>query len=66
MLIGPNGNSIFLLTAGHSEYYSLHGTNLTGFYWSSSLTESNPLDAWSRQGQAPKSVYPLHPERSHP
>ncbi|MBQ9363190.1 MAG: hypothetical protein IJT97_07200 [Bacteroidaceae bacterium] len=47
MLIGPNGNSIFLPAAGHYEYYSLHGTNLNGYYWSGLLTESNPLDAWS-------------------
>lgn len=41
---GPNGKSIFLPAAG--RYGSIRLAGSYGFYWSSSLNESNPNSAW--------------------
>ena len=41
-----NGNSIFLPTTGCSTYESLVEENNQGHYWSSSLNENYPPDAW--------------------
>ena len=39
---GPNGNSIFLPAAGYRDGSSIRCAGSRGFYWSSSLYESNP------------------------
>ena len=41
-----NGNSIFLPAAGIRWYGNLSGTGSNGNYWSSSLDESCPTNAW--------------------
>ena len=43
---GPNGNSIFLPAAGFRDSSDLYDAGSRGFYWSSSLYESGPFDAW--------------------
>ena len=43
---GPSGNSIFLPAAGSRYGASLNGAGSYGNYWSSSLGESSPSDAW--------------------
>lgn len=44
---GPNGNSIFLPAAGFRGGDVLDHVGPGGYYWSSSLVESNPVCAWS-------------------
>ena len=41
-----NGNSIFLPAAGYSRDAGFDDAGSLGFYWSSSLSESDPTDAW--------------------
>ena len=43
---GPNGNSIFLPTAGYRSNSSLDDAGSCGYYWSSSLDTDNPRTAW--------------------
>lgn len=43
---GPNGNSIFLPAAGYLRDSSLYYAGSSGFYWSGSLSESYPCNAW--------------------
>lgn len=43
---GPNGNSIFLPTAGCYYNNSLYDASFIGCYWSSSLYSDNPHFAW--------------------
>lgn len=43
---GPNGKSIFLPAAGCRLDGSLYDAGSDGYYWSSSLDESNPFGAW--------------------
>lgn len=44
---GPNGNSVFLPAAGYRWYDEVYyAGSIIGFYWSSSLYTSYPLDAW--------------------
>ena len=43
---GPNGNSIFLPAAGRYQGTSRGSLGSTGYYWSSSLNKSNPLNAF--------------------
>ncbi len=43
---GPNGKSIFLPAAGHRDDSSLYDAGSWGKYWSASLYESKPYDAW--------------------
>ena len=45
-IIGPNGNSIFLPAAGYRDGKELNNVERLGYYWSSSLHESNSKDAW--------------------
>ena len=45
VVMGENGNSIFLPAAGYI-YPSLVNVGEDGFYWSSSLAEDNPAFAW--------------------
>ena len=44
LVTGPNGNSIFLPAAGHRYYSSLYDAGSIGYYWSSSLDTSDPID----------------------
>ena len=44
---GPNGKSIFLPAAGGRSDSSLSYAGSNGYYWSASLVESSPDDAWS-------------------
>ena len=44
---GPNGNSIFLPAAGYRYDGDLSYAGSEAFYWSASLDESSPSDAWS-------------------
>ncbi len=44
---GPNGNSIFLPTAGNRSDTRLIFAGSDGFYWSSSLSLDQPDGAWS-------------------
>ena len=43
---GPNGNSIFLPAAGYRYDSGLYNAGSDGYYWSSSLIESNSSYAW--------------------
>ena len=43
---GPNGNSIFLPTAGYRNGTYLSDAGLFGLYWSSSLSTGRPDSAW--------------------
>ena len=43
---GPNGNSLFLPAAGYRYDSSLNFAGSTGYFWSSSLYESDSYDAW--------------------
>jgi hypothetical protein len=43
---GPNGNSIFLPAAGYRNNSSLYIAGSGGTYWSRSLYESRPFNAW--------------------
>lgn len=45
-LTGPNGNSIFLPLAGNRNDSDLNNDGSFGYYWSSSLYESNQYSAW--------------------
>lgn len=45
-VIGPNGNSIFLPHAGFKNENGLNRANSLGFYWSSSLSESDTREAY--------------------
>lgn len=49
---GPNGNCIFLPTAGYRYYGNLDGVGFDGGYWSSSLYESNPNNAYYLNGNS--------------
>ncbi len=40
VVTGPNGNSIFLPAAGYRSDSGLYGAGLDGYYWSSSLNDS--------------------------
>ena len=42
LFTGPNGNSVFLPAAGRRSYGELYGEGSHGYYWSSSLDESEP------------------------
>jgi len=44
---GPNGKSIFLPAAGYRSGSSLYYAGSDGYYWSSSLDEGSPDDAWN-------------------
>ncbi|MBO5706256.1 MAG: DUF1566 domain-containing protein [Bacteroidaceae bacterium] len=44
---GPNGNYIFLPAAGDRYYSELYGAGSRGYYWSSSLSDRSPDNAWS-------------------
>ena len=46
IVIGKNGNSIFLPAAGFRNYLNLDGIGDSGYYWTSSLNEDDPEDAW--------------------
>ena len=43
---GPNGKSIFLPAAGYRDVSRLYYAGSYGYYWSASLIESDPHDAW--------------------
>ena len=43
---GPNGNSIFLPTAGYRYGLDLNDVGIDGYYWSSSLYTSKSRDAY--------------------
>ena len=43
---GPNGNSIFLPAAGRYTGTGLDWAGTQGFYWSSSLFPTTPIQAW--------------------
>jgi hypothetical protein len=43
---GANGNSIFIPASG-CRCSSLQNRGISGYYWSSSLFQSSPRDAWS-------------------
>jgi hypothetical protein len=43
---GPNGNSIFLPTAGYRRGNDLSYESAEGYYWSASLVEGNSYNAW--------------------
>lgn len=43
---GTNSNSIFLPAAGYRDYIGLKNAGSYGSYWSSSLSESEPDNAW--------------------
>ena len=45
-VIGPNGKSIFLPTAGYRLGSNLNFAVSNGYYWSASLYESYPYSAW--------------------
>lgn len=45
-VIGKNGNSIFLPAAGYRNYLNLDSVGDTGYYWTSSLNEDDPEEAW--------------------
>lgn len=47
IVTGPNGNSIFLPTAGYRGDTSLKDTDSYGGYWSSSLSTEDPNSAFS-------------------
>ena len=44
---GPNGGSIFLPAAGYRRDGEIHGAGVRGDYWSSTIFEDNPYDAYS-------------------
>ena len=46
-VVGPNGNFIFLPTAGYIINSSLFAAGSYGYYWSSSLNTSSPSCAYS-------------------
>ena len=54
LFTGPNGNTIFLPAAGlrcegtepHQEGSTQFNVGIEGFYWSSSLSISDPISAW--------------------
>ncbi len=46
LVVGPNGNSIFLPAAGYRYYTSLYGAGSYGYYWSSSLSSNIPSSAY--------------------
>jgi len=43
---GPNGQIIMLPFAGYRSSYDLHDAGKEGYYWSSTLDELSPDDAW--------------------
>ena len=43
---GPNGNSIFLPATGYRNGSILGNAGSVGYYWSASLNESYPYNAW--------------------
>ena len=45
-VIGKNGNSIFLPAAGCRNYLNLHFVGEDGYYWTSTLHEDDPEEAW--------------------
>ncbi len=74
IVTGTNGNSIFLPAAGSCGGSSLNGVGSYGYYWSSSLNESNPgrayrlffssdsLDWYHGYRYNGPSVRPVHPK----
>lgn len=46
LVIGPNGNSIFLPAAGGRNSTNLYGTDTYGYYWSSSLNTDSEYEAY--------------------
>ncbi|MBR6187549.1 MAG: hypothetical protein IKQ59_01135 [Prevotella sp.] len=44
---GPNGGTIFLPAAGHRWYSVLSRAGSYGYFWSSTLYESTPYNAWN-------------------
>ena len=46
MVIGPNGNSVFLPAAGRNTKTGLTEEGVRGHYWSSSLISETPTGAW--------------------
>ena len=46
LFTGPNGASIFFPAAGCIWYDDLKSVGTKGYYWSSTLSESNPTGAW--------------------
>lgn len=45
-VIGKNGNSIFLPAAGYRNGLNLDSVGDSGYYWTSSLSEDDPDEAW--------------------
>ena len=43
---GPNGNNIFLPAAGYIGGMALFDKSYYGYYWSSSIKDSDPEDTW--------------------
>ena len=60
VVTGPNGNSIFLPSAGYRRNDYLNGAGNFGYYWSSSLDTGSPLNAWNvyfNSGNVDRSSY---------
>ncbi len=47
LVTGPNGNTIFLPTAGYCGNQNLHQAGLDGYYWSRTLSPNALLCGWS-------------------
>lgn len=47
LVTGPNGNTIFLPTAGYRGNQNLHQAGLDGYYWSRTLSPNALLCGWS-------------------
>ena len=46
MITGPNGNSIFLPAAGYRNGTSLYGSELRGYYWTSTPDQDSPQEVF--------------------
>ena len=44
--VGPNGNSIFFPTGGYKQGFDTYDAGHDGYYWSSTLDQQSPDDAW--------------------
>lgn len=63
LVMGSNGNSIFLPAAGHRQWILLHDVGSEGFYWSSSLGTEHPCSAWYDVADPYRSFYAYYIEQ---